>query len=356
MSKPPDASHLPRGREGVYTIADFRFESGESLPELRVGYVQYGELNAARDNLLLLVPGTGNLRHSAIGHVGPGRAYDTDHYCVVCTDAIGGGTSSQPSDGLGGAFPRYTIRDMVHAQYRLVRDGLGMGDTPIAVLAGASMGGFQTLEWVINYPGSVRNAVMLVPGWRSGNLIRLTTSRMFDMIRLDPKWSGGHYTQQPLDGLGAAGRHYFPWTVTDEYIDSAPREQVEAEAAGAGDWFQAWDAWNITRRYEASTAHDVSAPFGGDLRTALARVDARVLVLPCTQDRLLGVQGAKDIAEGIRGAEYRAIESLKGHLAWRAVPGSPQTRFVTDEVRRFLRLPVAQESPSAAAAVATGEG
>lgn len=356
MSKAPDASHLHAGCEGVFTLRNFRFESGETLRELQVGYVQYGALNAARDNLLLLVPGTGNLRHSAIGHVGPGRAYDTDHYCVICTDAIGGGTSSQPAHGLAGEFPRYSIRDMVHAQYELVRDGLGMGDTPIAVLAGASMGGFQTLEWLVNYPGTVRDAVMLVPGWRAGNILRLTTARMFDMIKLDAQWNSGRYTQQPLEGLGAAGRHYFPWTVTDEYLESVPREQLEVEAAAAGEWFQAWDAWNIMRRYEASAAHDVSAPFAGDLKKALAQVDARVMVMPCAQDRLLGLHGAEEIAAGIRNVEYRAIDSLKGHLAWRAVPGSPQTRFVTREVREFLGLPIVQNDTNGAAGALNGEG
>lgn len=343
MSSAPDTSHLDPGCEGVFTLRDFRFESGATLPQLQVGYVQYGALNAARDNLLLVLPGTGNLRHSAIGHVGPGRAYDTDHYCVVCTDAIGGGTSSQPAHGLAGAFPRYGIRDMVHAQHRLVRDGLGLGDVPIAVLAGASMGGFQVLEWLVNHPGTVRDAVMLVPGWRCGNILRLATARMFDMIKLDAQWSGGSYTRPPMDGLGAAGRHYFPWTVTDAYLESLPGEQLEAEAAGAGAWFQSWDAWNIMRRYEASSAHDVSAPFQGDLGQALAQVDARVLVMPCAQDRLLGLQGAEEIAAGIRKVEYRAIDSLKGHLAWRAVPGSPQTRFVTRGVREFLGLPVVQD-------------
>lgn len=332
----PDFTHLPAGREGIFTIDNFVFESGESVEQLRVGYVVFGELNAARDNLLLVLPGTGNTRHSGLGHVGPGRAYDTDRYCVVCSDAIGGGTSSQPADGARGNFPQYTIRDMVRAQHALVRNGFGLGDQPIAVLAGASMGAFQALEWIVNFPGSVQSAVLLVPDWRSGNIINLASARMLDMITLDPEWNNGLYQHQPLAGLRAAGKHYFPWTVSDSYLESIPRAQAEAEAAGGGEWFSKWDAWSLLRRYQTSTAHDVAAPFGGDLLRALARVDARVLVMPCAQDRLLGLQGASEIAAGIRGAHYRVINSPKGHLAWRAVPGSPQTEFVTSEVRRFL--------------------
>ena len=221
-----DTSHLPAGTEGVHTIEGFRFESGELIDALRVGYVAYGRLAPARDNLLLLMPGTGNVRYSALGHVGPGRAYDTDRYCVVCTDAIGGGASSQPADGLRERFPRYTIRDMVRAQQQLVRDGLGLGSTPAAVIAGASMGAFQALEWVVGAPGTARKAVLLVPGWRGGHVLALATARMIEMIELDARWNGGAYDAPPLDGLRAAGRHYFPWTVTDEIGRASCRERV----------------------------------------------------------------------------------------------------------------------------------
>ncbi|MDO8280473.1 MAG: alpha/beta fold hydrolase [Burkholderiaceae bacterium] len=334
-----DASHLPVGREGRFTLENFRFESGETLAQLHVGYVAYGTLNAARDNLLFLLPGTSNLRYSALGHIGPGRAYDTDRYCVVCSDAIGAGTSSKPSDGLGSRFPRYTIRDLVRAQHALMRDGLGLGGAPAAVVAGASMGAFQTLEWVISFPGSTRAAVMLVPGWRAETLFKLTAQRMFEIIALDRHWEDGEYRTAPLEGLRCAGRHYSPWTVSDAYLDVTPRAQVEAEVAANAEWFAEWDAWDIIRRYQASSTHDVTQPFGGDLGRALARVDARVLVLPCAQDRLLGLVGARQIAEGIAGAQCSVIDSLKGHLAWRAVAGSPETQFIAREVRRFLQLP-----------------
>lgn len=352
----------PPAIEGTFTIKNFTFESGETLLELRVGYVMYGTLNAQCDNLCLVMPGTGNLRHSTLEHVGPGRAYDTDHYCVVCTDAIGGGTSSQPADGLHERFPKYSIRDIVHAQFALVRDGLGLGleatsatsqqtttnktsaqtertlAQPIALLAGASMGAFQTLEWLIHYPDSVRNAVLLVPGWQANNTFKLATARMFDFIELDANWQGGACTLQPKAGQQAAGRHYFAWTVTDDYLERTDYTQVEREAQTAGDWFAHWDAMGIVRRYQASARHDVTVPFNGDLKQALQRIKAKVLVLPCSQDRLLGVEGAKEIAQGIQHATYCEVDSNTGHMAWRPVPGSPQTQIVTRHVREFLGL------------------
>ena len=278
---------------------------------------------------------TSNTRLSVYEHIGPGRAFDTDRYCVVSTDSIGGGGSSQPADGLGAAFPRYSIRDMVHAQHQLAVTGLGLGTTPLAAVAGASMGAFQTLEWAIHYPGSLRAAVLQVPGARAGQVIRQTTRRMREIIELDARWQGGAYTEPPQEGLRLAGRHYYAWTVTDAYLE-AIGQAAETEALATGEWFARWDAWSLIRRYQASSDHDVAEPFGGDLVRALAQVRARVLVLPCTQDRLLGIETARQIATGVAGARCEEIDSLRGHVAWRPVPGSPETAFVTRHIRAFL--------------------
>ena len=332
-------STRPPAHEGLFTLKNFTFESGQSLDELHIGYVRYGELNARSDNLLLVLPGTGNVRHSVLEHIGPGRAYDTDHYCVISTDAIGGGTSSKPADGLGAAFPDYTIRDMVHAQVQLVQHGLELGDRPIAVLAGASMGAFQALEWLIHYPDMVQSAVLLVPDWRASPIFKLATQRMLDIVQLDPDWNDGFYLTPPSKGLTLAGKHYFAWTVTDQYISETDFSMIEQEAQAAGNGFAGWDAWSLLKRYQASSRHDVSAPFSNDLQPALDRVIARVLVLPCTQDRLLSLTGAQEIAEGISDAVYASVDSTKGHLAWRALPGSPQTKSITWTIRDFLKLP-----------------
>lgn len=329
----------PNAQEGIFTLQNFTFESGQTLPELRIGYVCYGALNEQRDNLLLVLPGTGNVRHSVIEHIGPGRAYDTDHYCVVSTDAIGGGTSSSPADGLGANFPDYSIRDMVHAQVQLVKKGLGLGNQAIAVLAGASMGAFQALEWMIHYPEMVKNAVLLVPDWHASHSFKLATQRMIDIVKLDPHWNDGQYTINPINGLKLAGKHYFAWTVTDDYIAKTDFNTLELEAQASADWFARWDAWSLLKRYQASSNHDVSAPFNSSLNDALERVTAKTLLIPCTQERLLSLEGAKQLAERLVGATYAPVDSNKGHLAWRALLGSSQTHFIHQTVRNFLKLP-----------------
>ena len=105
---PVHAQPAPAGQEGVYTIPQFRFESGKTMDGMKVGYVTFGQLNADKSNAVLLVPGTSALRHWADDYVGPGKMYDSAKYFFISVDAIGGGTSSQPKDGLGADFPAYT--------------------------------------------------------------------------------------------------------------------------------------------------------------------------------------------------------------------------------------------------------
>ncbi|MBL8385753.1 MAG: alpha/beta fold hydrolase [Burkholderiales bacterium] len=323
-----------RGTEGVHTLARFRFESGDELDALCVGFVTHGTLNAARDNAILILPGTGNTRHSADGYIGPGRAFDTGRHFVIATDAIGAGTSSKPSDGRGAGFPRYGVRDMARAAQQLVAERFGI--TRLAAAAGASMGAFQSLELAIHFPDLPRAIVLLVPAARSGSVMRQAVRAMVAAITLDPRWQGGAYVDAPRAGLELAGRLYYPWTVTDAHLESLDSAALEAEAQVNVARSAAWDAWDLIRRYEASAAHDVGAPFGGDVAGALARVRAAALVMPVATDRLLGVDSARAIARHVARAEYVEVPSARGHLGWRAIAGAPETAFIDRHVAAFL--------------------
>jgi homoserine O-acetyltransferase len=336
MSQPPSPVS-PTGTEGVFTLpGPFRFESGDTLPELRVGYTAHGCLNAARDNAILVLPGTSNTRHSTDGYIGPGNAFDTDRFFVIATDAIGGGTSSSPADGLGGAFPRYGIRDMVRAAYALVAGHFGIAR--LVAVAGASMGAFQALEWTIHEPDAAGAAILLVPGWRASRVFRLAVDAAIGSVMLDPDWNDGRYARAPIAGLRGAGRIYYPWTVTDAWIDGQPADRIEHELQGTIARAAQWDAWSYVRRYQASAAHDATAPFGADLGRALAGVRARVLLLPAAADRILPAEGAREIARHLKDAECAEIPGQRGHMAWRPVAGTPETAFVVARIRRFLGL------------------
>jgi homoserine O-acetyltransferase len=326
-------NHEHTGEEAVFTIADFSFESGERMRGLKVGYVTHGRLNAARDNAVLLMPETANTRHSADGYIGAGNALDPSRHFVIAVDAIGAGTSSSPQEGLGEAFPRYSIRDMVRAEHALIE---ALGVRRLRAVVGASMGAFQALEWSIHFPQAAERAVLLVPAARAGNVFRAVVRAMIETIRLDPAWNGGRYDAQPVAGLRAAGRIYYPWTVADAYLESLTPQALEAELGGTVERAAAWDAWALIRRYQASSDHDVSAPFGGNMAQALGRIRAALLVMPTSSDRLLGVHTAREIAGHVKRAEYAEIPSARGHLGWRAVQGAAETAFIADRVGRFL--------------------
>jgi homoserine O-acetyltransferase/O-succinyltransferase len=325
-----------QGEEAVFAAGEFTFESGGRLADLQLGYVTHGRLNTARDNAILLAPGTANTRHSADGYIGEGNALDPKRHFIIAVDAIGAGTSSKPEDGLGGAFPRYSIRDMVRAEHALVAS---FGVRRLKAVMGASMGAFQALEWAIQFPDAAARAILLVPAARAGNVFRSVVRAMIEVIELDPGWNGGRYEAQPLGGLRAAGRIYYPWTVSDVYLESLAPHALEAELAVTVERAVAWDAWNLIRRYQASAGHDVAAPFGGDLAEALSRVKAALLVLPASSDRLLGVETAREIAARVRKARYAEVPTVRGHLGWRAVQGAPETRFIADHIARFLDNP-----------------
>ena len=323
-----------RAEPQIFNVYDFAFEDGSVLPELRVAYETHGRLRAGRDNAILLLHGTSGNRHSFDAMIGPGKTFDTEKNFVITVDAIGGGDSSSPKDGLGQDFPRYTIRDMMAAQHALVTRGLEL--TTLRAVGGSSMGSFEALEWGIHHPETVRSLILLVPSPRAEANFRLTVDLMTSAIALDPDWQGGRYTRNPVEGLRLAGMAYYPWTVSAPYLDRLPPAQLAKEIEDNARTFANWDANSLILRYAASRAHDVSSPFGGDLRAALAQITAPTLVLPSASDRLLGIDGARRIRDGVKQASYAEIPSDLGHRAARPAPGTPEGEFIEHQIWALL--------------------
>lgn len=195
----PAAADAPRPVEGSWVVKDFKFSTGDMLPELRLHYTTLGD--AKNDAVLILHgttgSGTGMLGPNFGGELfGPGQPLDASRYFIILPDALGTGKSSKPSDGLRAKFPAYNYDDMVSAQYRLLTEHLKVKH--LRVIIGNSMGGMQTWMWAQKYPGMMDVAVPMasMPTEMSGRnwmLRRLLT----ESIRNDPQWQGGNYTQQP---------------------------------------------------------------------------------------------------------------------------------------------------------------
>jgi len=323
-----------RAEPQIFNVYDFEFEDGSVLPELRVAYETHGTLGAGRNNAILLVHGASGNRHAYDAMIGPGRTFDTDKNFVITVDAIGGGDSSSPKDGLGQDFPRYTIRDMMAAQHALVTRGLELAT--LRAVAGSSMGSFVSLEWGIHHPEMVRSLILLVPTPKAEPNFQLTINLMTSVVALDPEWQGGRYTHNPIAGLRLAGMVYYPWVVSAPYLDRLPAKQLAKEIEESARAFGNWDANSLILRYGASRAHDVSAPFRSDMSAALAQITAPTLLLPSASDRLLGLDGARRIRDGVKQASYAEIPSDLGHRAARRAPGTPEGEFIDRQIRAFL--------------------
>ena len=325
---------LIEGKEGRADIDRFEFESGGHIKRLHVGYVTHGAPNAARDNAIVLMPGTTNTRHSADGYIGTGKAFDPQRHFIIALDAIGAGTSSKPSDGLGAKFPAYNIRDMMRAQYRAVTEHFGL--TTAAAVAGASMGAFQALEWAIAFPAFARSAILIVPAARASHVFRSVVRTAQEVLELDPMWGQPMTDMDGLKALPTAVRIYFPWTVSDSYLERVPLPLIEWEIQAAIQRSAQWHPWDYLRRYQASTSHDVGLPFGNDLAAALRRVSASTLVMPTSSERLLGGASGAELQRHIAGARLVEVPTDRGHLGWRASEGTRETGIFNREIRAFL--------------------
>ncbi len=199
--------------EGDYIARDFKFKSGEQLPDLRLHYRTLGKL--ARDaqgrptNAVLILHGTGGsgqqfLRPQFAGELfGPGQLLDSNRYFIILPDGIGHGKSSKPSDGMHAHFPQYDYDDMVAAQHLLVTARLGVQH--LRLIFGTSMGCMHSFVWAETYPDFM-DALMpmaCLPVQIAGRN-RVWRKMLMDAIREDPAWNGGEYKDEPKDGLRTA--------------------------------------------------------------------------------------------------------------------------------------------------------
>jgi len=203
------AADYPAPKEGDWIVRDFKFHSGEILPELRLHYVTVG---MPTGEPVLILHGTTQSGASMLSPVfggelfGPGQPLDASRYYVILPDAIGHGKSSKPSDGLRTGFPKYNYEDMVDAQYRLVTEHLGL--RRLRLILGFSMGGMEIWTFAQKYPRLMDVAVPMasLPTEMSGRnwmLRRLIT----DSIRNDPEWKNGNYSR-PLRSAQFASVFY----------------------------------------------------------------------------------------------------------------------------------------------------
>lgn len=326
-------SHEP-GERNFLKLETLPLESGARLSEPTIAYQSWGRLNADKSNAILInhaLTGWSDVPAWWPKMVGPGLAFDTDRFFIICPNVIGGcqgstGPSSLAPDGrrFGSRFPTVSIRDMVLAEKKVAEH---FGIERFLLAAGPSLGGMRALEWAITYPDSV--AAICVIGSSAiatGDQIG-TASIQIRAIKSDPNFYGGDYYEAekgPVEGLGIARRiaHLTYRTELEMDLrfgalgqeDGSGRFQVASYLDHQAEKLQRrFDANTYIHLTEAMNTHDVGRGRGG-VGAALSRIKAETTVVAIDTDRLFPPRLQKEIVELTPTAKpLEVISSPFGH-------------------------------------------
>ena len=363
----------PTRTEYLHVRWPFETESGAVLPELTLAYETYGRLDAEGANVVLACHALSGDAHAAgisqeagaasavdgfgaggrarggvgwwDGMIGPGKAFDTERYFVLCVNVLGscrGSTGPRSIDPRTGRrydldFPVVTVGDMVRAQ-KLVLDHLGI--RRILATSGGSLGGMQALEWTVRYPDMVGSAIPIASTARLAPMGLAWQAIGRSAIMGDPKWRRGRYEDDdpPSAGLAVARMvghvTYLSALSIAEKFGRRLQERDDYSYSFGSDFavesYLSYQGDTFTRRFDANsylyisralTYFDLARAWGGgSLAEALARARARFLVLAFSSDWLYPPSDSADLVEALRASgkdvESHLIESSYGHDAF----------------------------------------
>ena len=309
---PAFAQNYPVPKEGTFIAKDFRFHTGEVMPEVRLHYRTIGEPSGQPALILHGTSGSGAgfLNPAFAGELfGPGQPLDATKYFIILPDNVGAGKSSKPSDGMRAKFPRYNYDDMIDAHYRLVTEKLGI--RRLRLVMGNSMGGMHTWLWGVKYPDVMDILVPMAaqPTEMSGRNW-MTRRMMIELIRSDPEWKDGNYTTQPRS-LRLANTFFSVATnggtlrlqkraPTREAADKAVDEMLAARPPG--------DANDFIYQYDSSRDYNPSP--------RLERITAALLAINAMDDE------RNPVELGIMEREMKRVRNGKLYM----IPASDETR------------------------------
>lgn len=314
-------------------LGDLKLESGNSIRDFKISYVTHG--TPADDNVILVLTAIGSTHHRLDFLIGSGRPLDPDRHFIICADAIGNGLTTSPSNSLTQpdlTFPRFTIRDMVASQKRLL-DALGVGQ--LASIVGASMGGMQALQWGVSDPDRMRSIVALVPMTRTRPWSVAMNEVARRVLMSDPGFPSGPY-----------GASFEAWAALTRVITSrepGALEEVKADAVpGVLDQAISMarrigpDPLDWTYQSWAYDEHDVgmTSGFDGDTKAALRTIKSPTLLLIPKLDLYNPVADATEAAGLIPNGTLVRLDGHAGHAV--AADASPQLAEVCAAVGEFL--------------------
>jgi homoserine O-acetyltransferase len=331
-ASPAPAAPYPEPREAAWVARNFRFHTGEVMPELRLGYLTLGDPSGIP---VLVLHGSAGSARSIVSPgfagrlFGPGQALDAAKHYIIIPDALGAGKSSKPSDGLKARFPRFNYADILAAQHRLLTEGLGIGH--VRLIIGNSMGGMLAWLWGVTHPDFMDAIVPMAaqPTAMSGRNWMLRRL-LIDTLRRDPSYQGGDYTSQPA----CLPLAFLFFNIATNGGTQALQEAAPTRAAADALLDQRLaqpgpsDANDLIYMYEASRDYDPEPLLG--------RIRARVLAINSADDE------RNPHETGLMAAAMARIPQARLLL----IPGSAETaghgttgqaRFWREELAAFLK-------------------
>ena len=315
-----------------YHIKDFELKSGAIIKDLKIEYATLGtpkkNTKGIITNAVVFCHGfSGNYAQIKLlkGMVGPGKPFDPDKYFFILPTAVGSPGSSCPSlSGLGPKFPKYTVADMISAQYLLVTQHLNIKH--LAGVAGPSMGGFQTLQWITMYPDFMDWAIPIATAGKTIGRLLGRSLVLVDIIKLDPAYKDGYYKEQPRKGMEVYFMSAYLWYFAHDFYATKwkTKEELIKGLKNVGLGSAKADANDTIWREEALMNFNVA--------DQLPNVKARTLVIGVNDDELFPPSSFEPIAKSIPGAKLFSYDSILGHLGC-----ALQLTKASKEISEFLK-------------------
>ncbi len=310
------------GRDHVLELGTVRLDCGRELPEARLAYRIFGELNDERSNLVLYPSSYGAWPEDIDWVVGP--ILDPRRWCIVLVSQFGNGRSSSPSNsGLGLREEGWLIRhvDNLRAQQRLVHEVLGV--ERLALIYGWSMGAQQAYHWGALAPDSVERLCCLCGTARTTPHNRLFLLSLRQALTADPAWNGRGFSGLPEQGLRTFSLIYASWAASQPYYREGHHEALgygSVEEYVERSWLPAYrrhDPHDLIAMLDTWLANDLAtaAGLGDDLGAALGRIRARTTVIAGRHDLYFTPDDCAAEAGSIPGARFEVLESVLGHRA-----------------------------------------
>ncbi|MGB2919583.1 MAG: homoserine O-acetyltransferase [Mycobacterium sp.] len=358
----------PEGEVGVVEIGPLTLENGAVLDDVSIAVQRWGELSPERDNVVMVlhaltgdshITGPAGPDHPTPGWwdgvAGPGAPIDTDRWCAISTNVIGGcrgstGPSSLAPDGKawGSRFPTTTVRDQVAADVAALER---LGITEVAAVIGGSMGGARALEWMVTHPDNVRAGLVLAVGARATADQIGTQSTQVSAIKADPNWCNGDYygtDRRPDMGMQIARRFahltYRGETELDDRFANDPQGDEDPTTGGrySVQSYLEYQGRKIVSRFDAGTyvaltdalsSHDIGRGRGG-VEAVLRGCPVPAVVGGITSDRLYPLRLQAELAELLPGCDgLDVVDSIYGHDGFLL-----ETDAVGKLIRRTLEL------------------